>query len=85
MTVLVTAARRDSTERRAFRTHMANLRMGELRPDTWLRPDNLPPLPDATPEGLGVAVVRGPLTGDDPAELVAMVASLAGRTGRTVA
>lgn len=71
LTVLVTAERRDSTERRAFRTHMANLRMGELRPDTWLRPDNLPPLPDATAEGPGVAVVRGPLTGDDPAQLVA--------------
>ena len=77
VTVLVTAARRDSTERRAFRTHMANLRMGELRPETWLRPDNLPPLPDATAEGLGVAVVRGPLTGDDPAELVARLWPLA--------
>jgi phenylacetic acid degradation operon negative regulatory protein len=62
---VVTAARRDVAERRAFRTHMANLRMGELRPDTWLRPANLPgPTGDE-----GLAVVRGPLEGEDPVEL----------------
>ncbi len=38
---VVTAPRRDVAARRAFRTHMANVRMGELRPDTWLRPANL--------------------------------------------
>ena len=44
---------------------MANLRMGELRPDTWMRPANLD-----GPAGDGsLAVVRGPLTGEDPAEL----------------
>ena len=42
-------------------SHMANLRMGELRPDTWLRPANL-----AGPAGAaGLVVVRGPLHGDD--------------------
>jgi phenylacetic acid degradation operon negative regulatory protein len=40
---------------------MANARMGELRPDTWLRPANL-----AGPKaGAGTIVVRGPLTGED--------------------
>jgi phenylacetic acid degradation operon negative regulatory protein len=62
---VVTVPRRDIAERRAFRTHMANLRMGELRPDTWLRPANL-----AGPDGdAGLAVVRGPLAGEDPAAL----------------
>ena len=31
---VVTAPRRSIGERRAFRLHMANVRMGELRPDT---------------------------------------------------
>jgi phenylacetic acid degradation operon negative regulatory protein len=64
---VVTAPRRDVTARRAFRTHMANLRMGELRPDTWLRPANLPG-PDGDD---GLAVVRGPLAGEDPTALAA--------------
>jgi phenylacetic acid degradation operon negative regulatory protein len=64
---VVTAPRRSIGARRAFRSHMANLRMGELRPDTWLRPANLAP-----PSGDdGLAVVRGPLDGDEPPELVA--------------
>ena len=64
---VVTAPRRDVAARRAFRTHMANLRMGELRPDTWLRPANL-----AGPDGNdGLVVVRGPLEGEDPPTLAA--------------
>jgi phenylacetic acid degradation operon negative regulatory protein len=63
---VVTAPRRPVADRRAFRTHMANLRMGELRPDTWLRPANLaPPAGDD-----GLTVVRGSLDGGDPAALV---------------
>jgi phenylacetic acid degradation operon negative regulatory protein len=62
---VVTAERRDIASRRAFRTHMANLRMGELRPDTWLRPANLPG-PDGDD---GLVVVRGPLAGEDPVAL----------------
>lgn len=83
---VVTTPRRSIAERRAFRTHMANLRMGELRPDTWMRPANLP-APDGEP---GVAVVRGPLAGDDPAELVSRlwdlpaVAATAAETQRRV-
>jgi phenylacetic acid degradation operon negative regulatory protein len=64
---VVTVERRTVAERRAFRTHMANLRMGELRPETWLRPANLGG-PDG---GDGLAVVRGPLRGEDPGELAA--------------
>lgn len=64
---VVTATRRSVSERRTFRTHMANLRMGELRPDTWMRPANL-----AAPKGEeGLAVVRGPLDGEDAAGLAA--------------
>lgn len=62
---VVTAPRRSVADRRAFRTHMANLRMGELRPDTWMRPANLD-----GPDGDDLlAVVQGPLTGDDPVAL----------------
>jgi phenylacetic acid degradation operon negative regulatory protein len=98
---VVTAARRDVAQRRAFRSHMSNLRMGELRPDTWMRPANLDgpvavggPGPaaaawdapggeygasrpseqgrdiDASGGDHGLAVVRGPLTGVEPADLV---------------
>lgn len=62
----VTAASRTIGERREFRAHMINARMGELRPETWLRPANL-----AGPHvGRDVAVVRGPLSGPDADELV---------------
>ena len=46
---------------------MANARLAELRPDTWLRPANL-----AGPTaGTGTIVVHGPLTGEDPVALAA--------------
>ena len=38
---VVSAPRRSIADRRAFRTDMANARMGELRVDTWMRPANL--------------------------------------------
>jgi phenylacetic acid degradation operon negative regulatory protein len=64
---VVTAPNRSVAERRAFRNAMANARMGELRPDTWMRPANLGgPRPSPT-----LAVVRGPLAGDDPQRLAA--------------
>jgi phenylacetic acid degradation operon negative regulatory protein len=63
---IVDADRRSVTERRAFRTRMRHLRMGELRPDVWLRPSNLP-----GPEtGDDVLVVRGPINEREPSELV---------------
>ncbi len=65
LVAVVTVPRRSVAERRAFRTHMANARMGELRPDTWMRPANL-----AGPDGDdSLALVHGPLTGDDPVSL----------------
>jgi phenylacetic acid degradation operon negative regulatory protein len=58
--VTVVTPRRDLAARRQFRTAMANARMGELRPDTWLRPANL-----AGPTvGGGAIAVRGALTGE---------------------
>jgi phenylacetic acid degradation operon negative regulatory protein len=70
---VVTAPRRSVGARRAFRTHMANVRMGELRPDTWLRPANLAP-----PRGDdGLAVVRGALDGEDPSSLAGRLWPLA--------
>jgi phenylacetic acid degradation operon negative regulatory protein len=62
----VTSTSRTVTERREFRAYMINARMGELRPETWLRPANL-----AGPQvGRDVALVRGPLSGPAPDELV---------------
>lgn len=62
----VTAPNRTVTARREFRTNMVNARMGELRPDTWLRPANLP-----GPHVVGdVVVMRGERSGEDPAALV---------------
>jgi phenylacetic acid degradation operon negative regulatory protein len=62
----VTAPSRTVAERREFRARMVNARMGELRPETWLRPANL-----AGPRvGPAVAVVRGPLSGPEAVELV---------------
>jgi len=62
----VTAPSRTVAERRDFRAQMVNARMGELRPETWLRPANL-----AGPRGdPAVAVVRGALSGPDADELV---------------
>ena len=71
---VVSAPRRSIADRRAFRVEMANARMGELRPDTWMRPANL-----AGPGGDdSLVVVRGPLTGPDPAELAARLWPLTG-------
>jgi phenylacetic acid degradation operon negative regulatory protein len=65
--VTVVTPRRDLAARRQFRTAMANARMGELRPDTWLRPANL-----AGPRaGSGTIVVRGSLVGEDALTLTA--------------
>jgi phenylacetic acid degradation operon negative regulatory protein len=64
--VLAADPQRDLAERRRFRSAMVNQRFGELRPDTWLRPANLPvPLADST-----WIATTGPLAGRDPAQLV---------------
>lgn len=54
-------------ERREFRSCAAGSRLGELRPDLWLRPANIAittDLPD-------VMITRGPLVAGDARELVA--------------
>ena len=65
--VAVTAPARGLAERRAFRGHMTNARMGELRPETWLRPANTE-APNIA--GSDAVVVRGPLSGEDGDALV---------------
>jgi phenylacetic acid degradation operon negative regulatory protein len=59
--------RRSLGERRAFRAAMQEARLGELRPDVWLRPANVeaPAVPD------DVLVARGTLEGRDPADVAA--------------
>jgi phenylacetic acid degradation operon negative regulatory protein len=52
---IVDAPRRSVAERRAFRGVMEDHRMGELRPDTWLRPANIP----GPPSTEGVMTVVG--------------------------
>lgn len=65
-TVVVTADRRSVAERRAFRQVMTDHRMGELRPEIWMRPANL-----AGPgPGDDWIVVTGAVAGVDPTELV---------------
>jgi len=53
-------------ERRAFRTLMRHHRMGELRPDIWMRPANVA----GPPATAGALVTRGPIADHDPADLV---------------
>ncbi len=57
---------RSLSDRRAFRSTMTGARMGELRPDIWMRPANTPE-PDR-PED--VLLVRGGLGADDPEDLI---------------
>ena len=64
--VIVSADRRPIAERRAFRARMRHHRLGELRPDIWLRPANLDgPAGDDT-----VLVSRGGIIERDPRQLV---------------
>ncbi len=44
-TIVPAADHRQVAERRRFRSVMANHRFGELRPDIWMRPTNLGPIP----------------------------------------
>jgi phenylacetic acid degradation operon negative regulatory protein len=67
--VVVTSGPRDVATRRAFRDRMANARMGELRPECWMRPANIAGVDDLVGVAATVAV-RGPLTGARPERLV---------------
>lgn len=64
-TAIVDASNRTVVQRRAFRARMRQARMGELRPDIWLRPANVPG-PDVGDE---LVVTRGPIEGRDPVAL----------------
>lgn len=72
-TMVAVGAQRSLAERRRLRRTMADHRMGELRPDVWMRPDNL----DA-PAIDGWARTTGPLTGAGPAALAATLWDLDG-------
>ena len=64
-TVAVVSDRRSMAERRSFRSRATGARLGELRPDLWLRPANITigsELPD-------VLITRGPLVVGDGGEL----------------
>jgi phenylacetic acid degradation operon negative regulatory protein len=64
-TVIAAADQRQLAERRRFRALMANHRFGELRPDIWMRPANLP-VPAPARDWI---VTTGPIAGADPREL----------------
>jgi len=63
---IVDVVGRPMAARRAYRATMLEHRLGELRPDTWLRPTNLP----APPSDEGAFVARGEVT-DRAAEQLA--------------
>lgn len=80
--VVVTSAGRSAAERAELRTTLADLRLGELREGTWLRPANLARRLPAWPEDLiSTFTVSSP---DDPARLARRLWDLDGwdRTGR---
>ncbi len=64
--VVVTTDRRTVAERREFRSRALAARLGELRPEVWLRPANI----DIPRDLGGVAITRGPLEVGDEHELV---------------
>lgn len=65
-TMVAVDAQRPLAERRRLRRVMADHRMGELRPDVWMRPANL-----AAPMVDGWMCTSGPLIGTDPGALAA--------------
>lgn len=63
---VVLSERRSMADRRSFRSRAQGARLGELRPDTWLRPANID-----IPTDLGdVALTRGNLIAGSSEELV---------------
>lgn len=60
-TVIAASDQRELADRRQFRAVLTDHRFGELRPDTWLRPANLPS-PDLGPAAY---VVTGPIASTD--------------------
>ncbi len=72
-TVAVTSDRRTMAERRDFRARATGARLGELRPDLWLRPANITIAHDLH----DVLVTRGPMVVGDQNELVGRLWDLA--------
>ncbi len=70
--------RRSVPERRRFRTAMEGAKLGELRPDTWMRPANLPIAVDVP----DVVVSRGVVPDDTGVRLVAELWDLAATEAR---
>jgi phenylacetic acid degradation operon negative regulatory protein len=73
-TVAVLSERRTMAERRDFRARAIGARLGELRPDLWLRPANIA-IPTDLPETL---VTRGPMITGDERRLVEQLWDLDG-------
>lgn len=82
-TVIAIPDQRELADRRHFRATLTEHRFGELRPDTWLRPANLP-----APElGRAAIVLTGTTGRADEAALAARLwnlPSMAHRAGRLV-
>jgi phenylacetic acid degradation operon negative regulatory protein len=68
--VVALADRRSVTERRTFRARVIGARLGELRPDIWVRPANLPANLPVDLDLPDVLVTRGPLVAGEPVDLV---------------
>ncbi len=66
-TTIVADGSRTMTERRHFRSTMTGARMGEIRPDIWMRPANT----DGPPPRPGLVTTRGALYSGDPQALAA--------------
>jgi phenylacetic acid degradation operon negative regulatory protein len=64
--VAVVSDRRSMSERRVFRARAVGSRLGELRPDLWMRPANIEIATDL-PQ---VAITRGPMITGDQRDLV---------------
>lgn len=77
--VVVTADRRPLADRRRFREQALGARLGELRPDTWMRPANV----DVAIDAPATLVTRGPLVVGDDRELAAQLWDLDALAGRT--
>jgi phenylacetic acid degradation operon negative regulatory protein len=77
-TVATLSDRRSMAERREFRSRAVGARLGELRPDLWLRPGNIPVATDLP----GALVVRGPMVGGDERHLVRQLWDLDGLRAR---
>jgi phenylacetic acid degradation operon negative regulatory protein len=78
-TLAVLADRRSMAERRAFRAEVIGARLGELRPDLWMRPANRPLRIDL-PE---VLITRGPVVAGDEQRLVAQLWDLTALTAES--